>query len=140
VLGDWGRGEERRRVAASAVRRGGGGVIFIGPGRPWGGGEAANGGGVLLLVGFKGVKWGRGDGTTPIQWGKRRRHDSASIWLFARGGGRQSAAHDTTAWLEVGADVLGQKAERSGPISVGVKERQKWAERRNGPKAKEIAA
>jgi hypothetical protein len=70
VLGDWGRGEERRRVAASAVRRGGGGVIFIGPGRPWGGGEAANGSGVLLLVGFKGVKGGRGDGTTPIQWGK----------------------------------------------------------------------
>jgi hypothetical protein len=41
---------------------------------------------------------------------------------------------------EVGADVPGQKAERSGPVSVGVKERQKWAERRNGPKAKEAAA
>jgi hypothetical protein len=40
----------------------------------------------------------------------------------------------------VGADVPGQKAERSGPVSVGVKERQKWAERRNGPKAKEAAA
>jgi hypothetical protein len=34
------------------------GVHFIGPGRSWGGGEAAGrgGGGVLLLVGFKGVK------------------------------------------------------------------------------------
>jgi hypothetical protein len=46
------------------------GVHFIGPGRRWGGGEAAGDGGVLLLVGFEGVKGGRGDGTTPIQWGK----------------------------------------------------------------------
>jgi hypothetical protein len=33
-------------------------------------GEVADGGGVLLLVGFEGVKGGRGDGTTLIQWGK----------------------------------------------------------------------
>jgi hypothetical protein len=33
-------------------------------------GEAAGGGGVLLLVGFEGVKGGRGYGTTLIQWGK----------------------------------------------------------------------
>jgi hypothetical protein len=45
-------------------------VHFIGPGRRWGGGEAADGGGVLLLVDFEGVKRGRGDGTTPIKWGK----------------------------------------------------------------------
>jgi hypothetical protein len=51
----------------SAVRRGGGGVCFIGPGRRWGAGEAADGGGVLLLVGFKG---GREDGVAPFQWGK----------------------------------------------------------------------
>jgi hypothetical protein len=41
---------------------------------------------------------------------------------------------------EAGADVPGQKAERSGPVSLGVKERRKWAERRNGTKAKEVAA
>jgi hypothetical protein len=46
------------------------GVCFIGPGRRWGGGEVAGGGGVLLLLGFEGVKWGRGDGTALIQWGK----------------------------------------------------------------------
>jgi hypothetical protein len=28
---------------------------------------------------------------------------------------------------EVGADIPGQKAEQSGPFSVGVKERRKWA-------------
>jgi hypothetical protein len=46
------------------------GVRFIGPGRRWGGGEAARGGGVLLLVGFEYVKEGRGNGTALIQWGK----------------------------------------------------------------------
>jgi hypothetical protein len=30
---------------------------------------------------------------------------------------------------EVRADVPGQKVERSGPVSVGVKERRKWAKR-----------
>jgi hypothetical protein len=33
---------------------------------------------------------------------------------------------------EVGADVPGPKAERSGPVSVGVKEIQKWAESQGG--------
>jgi hypothetical protein len=88
-------------------------VHFIGPRRRWGGGEEASGGGVLIPVGFEGVKGGRGDGTAPIQWGKRMRHDGASVWLFARGGGWQLAAHSTTAqpegrqcrWKpEVGAD------------------------------------
>jgi hypothetical protein len=45
------------------------GVHFIGLGRQWGGGEAADGGGVLLLVGFEGVKGGKGDRMAPIQWG-----------------------------------------------------------------------
>jgi hypothetical protein len=54
----------------SAVQRGGGGVRFIVPGRRWGVGEAAGGGGVLLLIGFKGVKGGREDGAAPYQWGK----------------------------------------------------------------------
>jgi hypothetical protein len=46
------------------------GVHFVGPGRRWGGGEAAGSGGVLLLVGFEGVKGGREYGTEIIQWGK----------------------------------------------------------------------
>jgi hypothetical protein len=36
-------------------------VCFIGPGRRWGGGEAGGDGGGLLLVGFEGVKGGKGD-------------------------------------------------------------------------------
>jgi hypothetical protein len=66
VSGDWGGGEERRRGARVWCREAEAGVRFIGLGRQWGGGEAAGGGGVLLLVGFEGVKGGRGDGTAPI--------------------------------------------------------------------------
>jgi hypothetical protein len=51
-------------------QRGGGGVHFTGSGRRWTGGEEAGGSGVLIPNGFEGVKGGRGDGTTPIQWGK----------------------------------------------------------------------
>jgi hypothetical protein len=51
-------GEQRVRCGEAEA-----GVRFIGPGRRWGGGEAADGDGVLLLVGFEGVKGGRGDGT-----------------------------------------------------------------------------
>jgi hypothetical protein len=40
----------------SAVELAGGVARFIGPGRQWGGGEVADGGGVLIPVGFKGVK------------------------------------------------------------------------------------
>jgi hypothetical protein len=58
-------GEQRVRCGEAEV-----GVHFIWPGRRWGGGEAAGGGGVLLLIGFEGVKGGRGDGTALIQWGK----------------------------------------------------------------------
>jgi hypothetical protein len=46
------------------------GVHFIGPGRRWGGGEVADNGDILLLIGFEGVKGGRGDRMAPIQWGK----------------------------------------------------------------------
>jgi hypothetical protein len=46
------------------------GVCFIGPGRRWRGGEEAGNSGVLIPVGFEGVKGGRGYGTAPIQWGK----------------------------------------------------------------------
>jgi hypothetical protein len=82
-FGDWGNGGggARCRATGDVGKSEGGeqrvrcreteaGVRFIGLGRWWGGGEAAGGSGVLLLVGFEGVKWGRGDETTPIQWGK----------------------------------------------------------------------
>jgi hypothetical protein len=46
------------------------GVHFIWSGTRWRGGEEAGGGGVLIPVGFEGVKGGRGDGMTLIQWGK----------------------------------------------------------------------
>jgi hypothetical protein len=57
-------------VALDAVEsgRGVGAIYRAAEGR--GGGEAAGGSGVLLLIGFKRVKGGRGDGTVPIQWGK----------------------------------------------------------------------
>jgi hypothetical protein len=44
-------GEQQARFGEAEV-----GACFIGPGRPWGGGQAANDGGVLILIGFKGVK------------------------------------------------------------------------------------
>jgi hypothetical protein len=50
--------EQRVRCREAEV-----GVRFIGSGRRWRGGEAAGGSGVLLLICFKGVKGGRGDGT-----------------------------------------------------------------------------
>jgi hypothetical protein len=59
------RGGERRRLDSG---RGVGAFYRVAKGR--GGGEAASGGGVLLLIGFEGVKGGRGDGMAPIQWGK----------------------------------------------------------------------
>jgi hypothetical protein len=44
------------------VSRAGGGGTFIGLGRWWGGREAADSGGVLILIGFEGVRgkrrWG----------------------------------------------------------------------------------
>jgi hypothetical protein len=52
-------GTRRRAKEGSSERRCGEaeeGVRFIGPGRRWGGGEATGSGGVLLLVGFEGVK------------------------------------------------------------------------------------
>jgi hypothetical protein len=58
-------GEQRVRCGEAEA-----GVHFIGPRRRWGGGEAADGGGVLLLIGFEGVKGGKRDGTVLIQWGK----------------------------------------------------------------------
>jgi hypothetical protein len=69
----WATGDAEKREGGEQqvrFREAEAGVHFIGPRRRWGGGEAAGGGGVLPLVGFKGVRGGRGDGTTPIQWGK----------------------------------------------------------------------
>jgi hypothetical protein len=81
------------------------GVHFIGLGRWWGGGEVASGGGVLLLVGFKGVKGGRGDGAAPIQWGSEGSmmalwfgssctEEGSSRWRTARRRGRRGDGAD----------------------------------------------
>jgi hypothetical protein len=68
VSGDTEKHEgEEQRVRCRKVEAG---VRFIGPGRQWEGGEEADGGGVLISVGFEGVKGRRGDGTTLIHWGK----------------------------------------------------------------------
>jgi hypothetical protein len=69
VSGDWGRGEEWRG-AESAVQRGRGRGAFYRAGEAVGRGEATGGSAVLLLIGFEGVKGGRGDGTALIQFGK----------------------------------------------------------------------
>jgi hypothetical protein len=58
-------GEQRVRCREAEA-----GVHFIGLGRQWRGVEEASGGGVLIPIGFEGVKGGRGDGMVPIQWGK----------------------------------------------------------------------
>jgi hypothetical protein len=54
VSGDTEKHEgEEQRVRCRKVEAG---VRFIGPGRQWEGGEEAGGGGVLISVGFEGVK------------------------------------------------------------------------------------
>jgi hypothetical protein len=128
-------------------------VHFIGPGRRWGGGEAADSGGVLLLVGFEGIKreeetgqrrfsGGGEGGMTALRFGSSRVEEGSSRRRTARrrdwrgGNANGSQRWETMPWWA----ILGRKAKRSGPVSVGVKERQKWAEQRNGLKAKEAAA
>jgi hypothetical protein len=129
------------------------GVCFIGPGRWWGGGEAADGSGVLLLIGFKGVKGGRGTGRhrfsggseggmTALRFSYLRVEEGGSWWRTTwRRGQRGGDANGSRRWESMPWwAVPGQKAERSKPVSVGVKERRKWAKQRNWPKAKEAAA
>jgi hypothetical protein len=118
-------------------------VRFIGPGRRWRGGEAAGGGGVLLLIGFEGVKGGRGEGTgrrrfsggseggmMTLQFGSSHVEEGGSRQRTARRCGRRGGGADGSRWWEPMPwwAVPGQKAERSGLISVGVKERRKWAQ------------
>jgi hypothetical protein len=117
------------------------GVRFIGPRRRWGGGEVVDGGGVLLLNGFKGVKGGEEmgrrhldgrneEGGAPVWFGYSRVEESGRRRCTTRRRGRRCGGADggrrgeTTPWWA----VPGRKAERSGLVSVGVKERRKWAE------------
>jgi hypothetical protein len=60
----------------------GAGTHFIGPGRRWGGGEAASGGGVLIPIGFKGVKGEEETG---------RRHFSGAVKVEEGGSQRRMA-------------------------------------------------
>jgi hypothetical protein len=81
------------------------GVRFIGPGRRWGGGEAAGSGGVLLLVGFKGVEGGRGDGRrrfsggseggmTTLRFGSSHAEEGNIWWRTARRHSRRGGGAD----------------------------------------------
>jgi hypothetical protein len=77
-----------------------------------------------------------------VWFGYSRVEESGRQWRMARRRGRRGGSDDqsrrweTTPWWA----VPGRMAERSGPVSVGVMERRRWAERQNGPKAKEAAA
>jgi hypothetical protein len=104
----------------SAVELAGGVARFIGPGRQWGGGEVADGSGVLIPVGFKGVKGeeetrrhrldGELEGDDPslefdFTWVRER--SFVGTW---RGGVDRRAA---VAWLETarGGRRVGKRAE-----------------------------
>jgi hypothetical protein len=95
----------------------------------------AGGGGILLLVGFEGVK-------REEEMGRRRFSGGCEGGMMALRFGSSRAEEgnsqqrwETSPWWA----IPGRMAERSGPVSVGVKERRKWVERRNGPKVKEAA-
>jgi hypothetical protein len=85
---------------------------------------------------------GNEEGGAPVRFDYSCAKESSRRWRTARrhsqrgGGADGSRRWETTPWWA----VPGRMAERSGPVSVGVKERRKWAEQRNGPKAKEVAA
>jgi hypothetical protein len=109
----------------SVVELAKGGARFIEPGRQWGGGEVAGGGGVLIPVGFEGVKgeeetgqcrldgeleWGnpmlRFDFTRLREGGTRRRMER---WRTGRGNGGSGIRRweKTLGWAD-----LGQRPER----------------------------
>jgi hypothetical protein len=57
----------------------------------------------------------------------------ATVGDVTRGAAVPMDAGGGSRWKpEVGADVPGQKAEWSGLVSMGVKERRKWAESQRG--------
>jgi hypothetical protein len=102
----------------------------------------AGGGGVLLLIGFDGVKreeetglhrfsGGTEGGMTVLRFGSSRMEEGGCRRHMARrrdhrgGGANGSRRWEMSPWWAIPS----RKAEQSGPVSVGVKERRKWAER-----------
>jgi hypothetical protein len=106
------RGGEERGERMSVVELAGGEARFIGPGRRWGGGEAVGSGGVLIPIGFEGVKGeeemgrrridGELEGDDPTLWfdftqvreGHRHRH---MAWRRGPKGG-EGAAGNSQRW------------------------------------------
>jgi hypothetical protein len=91
-------------------------VRFIGPGRRWGGGEAAGDGGGLLLIGFEGVKGGKGDGRRQFSWGSE---GSMTALRFGSSrveeGGSQWRTHGGAAGGAVVPMEAGGGSQRTGP-------------------------
>jgi hypothetical protein len=108
-------GEQRVRCREVEV-----GVHFIGPGRRWGGGEAAGGGGVLLLVGFEGVKGGRGDGTRRFSGGSE---GGMMVLWFGSSRVEEGGSQQRTARRRGQRGGSADGSRRWEPM-----ERQKWAE------------
>jgi hypothetical protein len=90
-------------------------------------------------MGWHRFSGGSEGGMTVLQFGSSRVKEGGSRRCMARRCGRRGGGADGShRWEPMPCWVVpGQKVEWSGPVSVGVKERRKWVERRNGPKAKE---
>jgi hypothetical protein len=88
------------------------------------------------------ISGGSEGGMTALQFGSLHVEEGGSRRHMARRcGWRGNSADGSRRWeMMPWWAVPGRMAKRSGPVSVGVKERRKWAERRNGSKAKEVAA
>jgi hypothetical protein len=86
----------------STVWRGGGGACFIGLGRRWGGGEAVGHGGVLIVVGFEGVKGEEEMGWHYFSGGakavQRRFSLALRMWRRATVGGARLGGADHGRW------------------------------------------
>jgi hypothetical protein len=85
---------------------------------------------------------GNEEGGAPVRFGYSRVVESGRWWRTARRCRRRGGGADGSQRWEMTPlwAVPGRKAEWNGPVSVGVKERRKWTQRRNGLKAKEDAA
>jgi hypothetical protein len=80
------------------------GAHFIGPRRQWGGGEAAGGSGVLILVGFEGVKREEETGWCHFSGGVKaaRRRFGLALRAWRRvavGGARRGGTGHRRLWL-----------------------------------------
>jgi hypothetical protein len=126
------RGEQRARCGEVET-----GVRFIRPGRRWGGGEVAGGGGVLILIGFDGVKGEEETGRCHFSGGVKTARWCFGSALRARRRAAVGGASQRRRWLrrwevedtrELGrAELLGRKATQVGRPARLVQ--AFWAER-----------